>query len=52
MIGARRAAGLAERLGQFLGRRARLGIDDPGPGLFGDQVGDLARRIVLAALIA
>ena len=29
---------LAQRLGQFLGPRARVRIDDARPGLFGDQL--------------
>ena len=46
VIGAGRAAGLRERLGEFFGGGAGLGVDDAGAGLRGDEVGDLAGGVV------
>ncbi len=49
MIGAYRAAGPRQRLGQLLGRRAGLGIDDAGAGRVGDHPRDLQVHIRLGA---
>ena len=49
VIGARRPPRPAERLGQFLGRRAGRRIDDAGAGRIADHLGDLLRRARLGA---